>query len=128
MQKPYHDVLARPIYFSGASPMQQIADEEHIDVMVDLREESTGCPASNLALIWQKIPPGNNADQPPTPLFKDVRQRSCRPIEKATKWLSTAAASGAGLARWPLASCWRWVCAPCWMQQRPSPQGALGLC
>ena len=70
MQKQYHELIAGRIYFGGASDIQQIADVEHIDVVVDLREESTGCAASNPALIWQQIPLGDNADQPQAKLFK----------------------------------------------------------
>lgn len=74
MQKQYHELIAGRIYFGGASDIQQIVDEEHIDVVVDLREESTGCAASSPVLIWQQIPLGDNADQPQAPLFKDAIQ------------------------------------------------------
>lgn len=74
MQKQYHELIAGRIYFGGASDIQQIADVEHIEVVVDLREESTGCAASNPALIWQQIRLGDNADQPQAPLFKDAIQ------------------------------------------------------
>lgn len=74
MQKQYHELIAGHIYFGGASDIQQIADMEHIDVVVDLREESTECAASNPALIWLKIPLGDKADQPQVRQFKDAIQ------------------------------------------------------
>jgi len=87
MQKQYHELIAGRIYFGGASDIQQIADVEHIDVVVDLREESTGCAASNPTLIWQQIPLGDNADQPQAPLFKDAIQAVVSAYRDGKKWL-----------------------------------------
>lgn len=74
MEKHYHALIAHRIYFGGAADMQQIADLEHIDLVVDLREESTGCAATRAGLIWQQIPLGDNADQPQAELFADAIQ------------------------------------------------------
>lgn len=72
MQKQYHELIAGRIYFGGAGDIQQIADAERIEMVVDLREESTGCAASNPALIWLRIPLEDNADLPQAELFKDA--------------------------------------------------------
>lgn len=74
MQKQYNELITGRVYFGGASDIQQIADEENIDLVVDLREESTGCAASNTNLAWKKIPLGDNAAQPQDALFKDAIQ------------------------------------------------------
>ena len=70
MQKLYHALIEDRIYFGGANDVQQIADEENIDVVVDLREESTGCVASQLHLTWTQIPLGDHALVPESDLFK----------------------------------------------------------
>lgn len=74
MQKKYHELIAGRIYFGGAGDIQQMVDEEHVDVVVDLRAESTGCAASSADLIWTQIPLGDNAEQPQAALFKSAIQ------------------------------------------------------
>ncbi len=74
MQNQYHKLVSDRIYFGGAGDIQQIAEEENINVVVDLREESTGCAASNVGLTWKQIPPGDNAEQPQVELFKTAIQ------------------------------------------------------
>ena len=74
MQKHYHELVEGRIYFGGAGDIQQIADDEKIDMVVDLREESTGCAASSTGLTWKQIPLGDDADQPQVELFKDAIQ------------------------------------------------------
>lgn len=72
MQKQYHELIAGRIYFGSAGDIQQIADEEHIDVVVDLREESVGCAATNSGLSWKKIPLADHPEQPQAELFRDA--------------------------------------------------------
>lgn len=74
MQKQYNELITGRIYFGGAGDIQQIADEENIDVVVDLRGESTCCAASNTGLTWKQIPLGDDADKPQAELFKDAIQ------------------------------------------------------
>ncbi len=74
MQKHYHELIAGRIYFGSAGDVQQMAEEEHLDVVVDLREESKGCAASNPSLVWQKIPLGDNTEHPQALLFKHAIQ------------------------------------------------------
>ena len=72
MEKQYHALIEDRIYFGGANDVQQMADEENIDVVVDLREEATGCAASQPHLIWTQIPLGDHALVPESDLFKDA--------------------------------------------------------
>lgn len=72
MEKAYHSLIEGRIYFGGANDVQQIADEENIDVVVDLREESSGCAAVQAHLIWMQIPLGDHALVPESELFKDA--------------------------------------------------------
>ena len=74
MPKQYHALIAERIYFGSAADVQQMADVEHIDIVVDLREESTGCAASHPTLSWLQIPLGDNAEQPQAELFKAAIQ------------------------------------------------------
>lgn len=72
MEKQYHALIEERIYFGGAKDVEQIANEENIDVVVDLREESTGCAASQSDLIWIQIPLGDHALVPESDLFKSA--------------------------------------------------------
>lgn len=72
MEKQYHALIEDRIYFGGANDVQQMADEENIDVVVDLREEATGCAASQPHLIWTQIPLGDHALVTESDLFKDA--------------------------------------------------------
>ena len=70
MTKPYHELIAGRIFFGGAQDIQQMADEEQIAVVVDLRAESTGCAASQPELQWVQIPLSDHAEQPEDELFR----------------------------------------------------------
>ncbi|MCB6184220.1 dual specificity protein phosphatase family protein [Leeia sp. TBRC 13508] len=74
MQKPYQALIPDHIYFGGADDIQQMADEEQIEVVVDLRAESTGCAASNDHLVWQQIPLGDGASALQSELFQEAIQ------------------------------------------------------
>jgi protein-tyrosine phosphatase len=72
MTKSYHELIAGRIFFGGAQDIQQMVDEDHIAVVVDLRAESTGCAASQPELKWVQIPLGDNAEHPEDELFRDA--------------------------------------------------------
>lgn len=74
MEKFYHALLADAIFFGAAADVQQIADEEGVQVVVDLREESSGCAANNPGLTWIQVPLGDHAEQPEADLFRDAIQ------------------------------------------------------
>lgn len=72
MEKTYHALLADWIFLGGASDIPAMAEQEQLDVVVDLREEATGCAAPHAALIWQKIPLGDNTATSQAPLFQQA--------------------------------------------------------
>lgn len=72
MEKQYHALIEDRIYFGGALDVQQMVDEEKIDVIVDLREESVGCVAHQPHLTWTQIPLGDHATGPESGLFKNA--------------------------------------------------------
>lgn len=74
MPKPYHELIPGRIYIGGADDIQQIADEEHIDLVIDLREESTACAATAADLQWCKIPLGDQAGSEQLKLIDDAIQ------------------------------------------------------
>lgn len=72
MPKNYHELVPARIYFGAAADVQQIVDEEKVEVVVDLREESTACATLADGLVWQRIPLADNAAEPQPELFKDA--------------------------------------------------------
>lgn len=74
MKKHYHALIPDTIFFGAAGDVQQMSDEEGIQVVVDLREESTGCAASNPVLSWIQVPLGDHAETPEAALFSDAIQ------------------------------------------------------
>jgi len=46
--------------------------QDAVQVIVDLREESTGCAAADSAVSWIKIPLGDDAGQDQAGLFKEA--------------------------------------------------------
>ncbi|HNF91585.1 MAG TPA: dual specificity protein phosphatase family protein [Accumulibacter sp.] len=74
MQKQYHELIPGRIFLGGAGDMQQLAEVEGIEVVVDLREEATGCAASDSALVWRRVPIGDESEHPQTALFNEAIQ------------------------------------------------------
>jgi len=64
MEKAYHALVPDAIFFGAAADIPQIAEQEGVEVVVDLREESTGCAASDAHLQWIKIGLGDHAETP----------------------------------------------------------------
>lgn len=64
MEKSYHALIPGAVFFGAAADIPQIADEEGIEVVVDLREESTGCAADHAHLKWVRIALGDHAETP----------------------------------------------------------------
>ncbi|WP_338016893.1 hypothetical protein [Paenibacillus antri] len=69
MEKGYDSLVADRIFMGGASDVEQMVKNEHVDVVVDLREEATQCayPAPNV--LWIQVPIGDNAETPQEELF-----------------------------------------------------------
>ena len=68
-EKNYQTLVGDRIYFGGAKDVQEMVDNEGVEVVVDLREESEACEASNPSVTWIKIPLGDNATEPEDELF-----------------------------------------------------------
>ena len=45
-EKNYQTLVGDRIYFGGAKDVQEMVDNEGVEVVVDLREESEACEAS----------------------------------------------------------------------------------
>lgn len=80
-EKPYHALIPGSIYMGGAADVQAMADEEGIQVVVDLREESTGCAARGSDVEWIRIPLGDEAHEPQ----EEVLQRGIQQVVAAHK-------------------------------------------
>jgi protein-tyrosine phosphatase len=72
MEKNYHELIPGKIYMGGAADVAAMVMQEGVEVVVDLREESQGCAfegATELGVVWKKVPLGDNAEQPEAVLF-----------------------------------------------------------
>ncbi|MEW9900855.1 dual specificity protein phosphatase family protein [Chitinivorax sp. PXF-14] len=68
--KTYHQLIAGSIYLGGASDVPAMVAEDGVQVVVDLREESTGCAAPDANVTWIRIPLGDDPTQDQVSLFK----------------------------------------------------------
>lgn len=66
--KSYHQLITGHVYLGGASDVAAMVEQDGVQVIVDLREESTGCAAANVS--WTKIPLGDDPGQDQAALFK----------------------------------------------------------
>ncbi|MEV5025726.1 protein-tyrosine phosphatase family protein [Paenibacillus sp. LPE1-1-1.1] len=64
MNKAYHELIPGRIYMGGAQDVQTMVDNEGVEVVVDLREESEQCAAVGEDLKWIKVPLGDEANVP----------------------------------------------------------------
>ncbi|MCW3479041.1 dual specificity protein phosphatase family protein [Neisseriaceae bacterium JH1-16] len=69
-EKTYHQLIAGRIYMGGASDVPAMVEQDGVQLIVDLREESTGCAAPGTDAAWTKIPLGDEPAQSQAPLFK----------------------------------------------------------
>lgn len=72
MSKLYHALIPGHIYCGGANDIQQMVDEDDIQVVVDLRAESTGCAATQPTVQWVHIPLNDHAQEPEEQLFHNA--------------------------------------------------------
>lgn len=72
MEKSYHALLEGRVYFGGAADVPAMIENEAVDIVVDLREESTGLAADAAAVMWQRIPLGDNNPEPQAALFGEA--------------------------------------------------------
>ena len=72
MPKNYQSLANNRIFMGGASDVEDMIKNEKVDVIVDLREESTGCAFPSPNVNWIRVPIGDNAEQPQEILFKEA--------------------------------------------------------
>lgn len=72
MSKNYHALIPGQIFMSGANDVQSIVDNEGVEVIVDLREESEQCAAAGEGLKWIKVPLGDEANEPQEQLLQNA--------------------------------------------------------
>ncbi|TCP09389.1 dual specificity protein phosphatase-like protein [Crenobacter luteus] len=68
--KHYHPLIADRVYFGGAAGVAAMVNEDGVEVIVDLREESTGCAAPDADAVWTRIPLDDRPEAPQSALFK----------------------------------------------------------
>jgi len=74
LEKTYQALVAEQIYFGGAKDVVAMVENEGIQAVVDLREESQACVSSAPSVTWVKIPLGDNATEPEYQLFAQAIQ------------------------------------------------------
>lgn len=68
--KSYHQLITGHVYLGGAGDVAAMVEQDGVQVIVDLREESNGCAAAAADVIWTKIPLGDDPAQDQAALFK----------------------------------------------------------
>jgi len=74
LDKAYQALIADRIYFGGAKDVPAMVENEKIQVVVDLREDSKACESTDPTVAWVKIPLGDNATEPEDKLFAQAIQ------------------------------------------------------
>ena len=74
IDKTYQALITDRIYFGSAKDVPAMVENDRIQVVVDLREESQACESSDPSLTWIKIPLGDNATEPEHTLFAQAIQ------------------------------------------------------
>lgn len=69
-EKTYHQLIADRIYFGGVNDVPAMVEQDGVQVIVDLREESTGCAAYNAGVVWIRVPLDDRPEQDQSALFK----------------------------------------------------------
>ncbi|MFC5403134.1 protein-tyrosine phosphatase family protein [Cohnella soli] len=72
MEKHYHSLHENRIFMGGAKDVEAMEKNEGIDVIVDLREESTGCAYPDSKAKWVRVPLGDNSTESEHLLFKQA--------------------------------------------------------
>ena len=72
--KTYQALINDRIYFGGAKDVPAMVENESVQVVVDLREESQACESSASSVDWIKIPLGDNSTEPEHKLFAQAIQ------------------------------------------------------
>jgi len=67
-EKSYQQLITGHVYLGGAGDVAAMVKRDGVQVIVDLREESTGCAVANVS--WTRIPLGDDPTQDQAALFK----------------------------------------------------------
>ncbi|WP_243735338.1 protein-tyrosine phosphatase family protein [Paenibacillus turpanensis] len=74
MEENYNALVPDHIFMGGSSDVEHMVKNEHIDVVVDLREEATQCAYPDPKIQRIQVPIGDNAEPPQEELFKQAIQ------------------------------------------------------
>jgi protein-tyrosine phosphatase len=88
MEKNYHALIQDRIFMGGAADIEAMVQNEGVEVVVDLREESQGCAyvgAEAVGVQWIKVPLGDNATEPEADLFGQAIDHVIRSYEAGKK-------------------------------------------
>lgn len=72
MEKKYHALVEDRIFMGGADDVEEMVKNEQVEVVVDLREEATGCAYPEAQVEWIQVPIGDNAETPQHQLFEQA--------------------------------------------------------
>ena len=72
MPKAYHALIDGAVFMGAAVDVQEAVEREQIDLVVDLRSESTGCVASSPGLRWIQVPLGDNSPTAESDLYRQA--------------------------------------------------------
>lgn len=85
LKKTYQALIADQIYLGGAKDVPAMVENEGVQIVVDLREESQGCESSDSSVTWFKIPLGDNATESEHLLFAQAIQAVVSAYEQKKK-------------------------------------------
>ncbi len=83
-----------------------MVENEGIQIVVDLREESQACESSDPSVTWVKIPLGDNATVPEHTLFAQAIQAVVAAYHQERKWHFIVVAEKVGRVRSLSECCW----------------------
>lgn len=72
MSGSYHALIQDKVFFGGAKDVKDMVEQEGVEVIVDLREESTECAYTKPGVNWLKVPLGDDATESQEALFKQA--------------------------------------------------------
>ncbi len=69
-QNNYQSLHENTIFMGGAADVEAMVKNEGVEVIVDLRAESTGCAYPEADVTWIQVPLGDHAEAPQDELFR----------------------------------------------------------
>ena len=96
MEKNYQSLYENRIFFGAAADVEAMDQNEHLDVIVDLRGEATECAYPESQAKWVQIRLGDNAPEVQDDLFKQAIDKVVQAYREGKK---VAFHCGAGKGR-----------------------------